>query len=362
MSTQDPMHRLHELLADAHLDQLTPEDRAELESLCARHDIDPDDEYAIGELILALDEADTDQAPLPPPLARANETRGRAVVAKDPDRAAVAASIAPDPKRPVALWLLAAACILIALTVGIYAATQIQQRDQALDARIAEIAMLEDRINANTRIIEQAKLAQAQLEQQLDDEQTRRLDIAQRLAEATSNLDAFRDRLASATANLEQTQEQLDEARLEIARYETPRDPAELAANRRKLLEVPDTVRLAWQPFDLPDSPAQLGDVQGDVVWNDELETGYLRFVGLPVNDPAKEQYQVWVIDERGMEQKVSGGVFNATDAGEVIVPIDPAIDVGRVAVFAITVENPGGTWVPDLSRRVVVAPRPDDG
>jgi hypothetical protein len=54
--------------------------------------------------------------------------------------------------------------------------------------------------------------------------------------------------------------------------------------------------------------------------------------------------------------------VFNASAAGEVIVPIDPGIDVGRVALFAITVENPGGTWVPDLQRRVVVAPRPDGG
>jgi anti-sigma-K factor RskA len=93
-------------------------------------------------------------------------------------------------------------------------------------------------------------------------------------------------------------------------------------------------------------------------VWNDQLQQGYLRFVGLRPNDPAVEQYQVWVIDERGDEQKVSGGVFNATAQGEVIVPIEPGIDVGRVALFAITIENPGGTWVPDLQRRVVVAPR----
>ena len=98
--------------------------------------------------------------------------------------------------------------------------------------------------------------------------------------------------------------------------------------------------------------------VGGDVVWNDTLQQGYLRFVGLEINDPTKEQYQVWVIDDRGMEQKVSGGVFNATADGEVIVPIEPGIDVGRVQVFAITVEEPGGIWVPDLKRRVVVAPR----
>lgn len=151
---------------------------------------------------------------------------------------------------------------------------------------------------------------------------------------------------------------ELDEAKLTIARFEAPEDPAVLAANRTKLLEVPDTIRVAWQPFDLPEKPAELKNITGDVVWNDKLQTGYLRFVGLKVNDPAIEQYQVWVIDERGMEQKVSGGIFNATAQGEVIVPIEPGIDVGRVALFAITIEKPGGTWVPDLQRRVVVAPR----
>ena len=358
----DPMSRLHELLADAQLDQLTPEDRAELESLCAHHNIDPDDDNALGELILALDESDQDQTPIPTHLARSIESRGRAIVAKDPDRAVVAASIAPEPKRPIAPWLLTAACILIALAIGIYASTQINQRDKALDARIAEIAQLEERINTNTRIIEQAKLAQTELESKLDDSFAQRVEIARQLAEATSDLESYQQRLANANADLNTTQDELDQARLAIAKYEAPQDPELLAQNRRKLLEVPDTIRVAWQPFDLPDSPAQLAGIQGDVVWNDELETGYLRFVGLPVNDPSKEQYQVWVIDERGMEQKVSGGVFNASNEGEVIVPIDPAIDVGRVAVFAITVENPGGTWVPDLSKRVVVAPRPADG
>ncbi len=170
------------------------------------------------------------------------------------------------------------------------------------------------------------------------------------LAEASEARLQLAEQLASATSDL-------DSARLAIARYEQPVDPEELKMNRQKLLEVPNTVRVAWQPFDLPDAPAEQQLVQGDVVWNNELQQGYLRFEGLAVNDPEIEQYQVWVIDERGMEQKVSGGVFNATADGEIFVPIEPGIDVGRVAVFAVTVEDPGGTWVPDLSRRVVVAP-----
>lgn len=155
-----------------------------------------------------------------------------------------------------------------------------------------------------------------------------------------------------------ETGKELDAAKLRIAMYEKPVDPATLQQNRTKLLEVPGTVRVAWKPFDLPNNPAEQGQVQGDVVWNDELQQGYLRFVGLKVNDPKAEQYQVWLIDERGMEQKVGGGVFNASADGEIVVPIAPGIDVGRVALFAITIEHPGGTWVPDLKRRVVVAPR----
>ncbi len=80
--------------------------------------------------------------------------------------------------------------------------------------------------------------------------------------------------------------------------------------------------------------------------------------MGLRPNDPSVEQYQIWVIDERGMEQKVSGGVFNASADGEIVVPINPSIDLRRVALFAVTIEEPGGTVVPSLKRRVVIAPR----
>ena len=143
---------------------------------------------------------------------------------------------------------------------------------------------------------------------------------------------------------------------------EAPEDPTVLAQRREQLLDVNGTIRVAWQPFEVPGLPdAEQPGVDGDVVWNDNLQQGFLRFKGLKVNDPSEEQYQVWVIDERGMEQKVSGGVFNATADGEIIVPIEPGIDVGNVQVFAITVEEPGGIWVPDLKRRVVVAPRGED-
>ncbi len=229
-------------------------------------------------------------------------------------------------------WLAAAAGIGAAVFIGISANQQAQLRGRDLAAS-----------REATRQAE-ARLAAA--------ESSAREALAAVQTEADS-------RLAQATQREQQLSQELEAAKLTIARYQEPVDPAVLQGDRRKLLSAPGTIRVAWAPFEVPNAaPAEQAGVQGDVVWNDTIKSGYLRFVGLKVNDPKVEQYQVWVIDERGMEQKVSGGVFNATAEGEVIVPIHPGIEVGRVALFAITIEKPGGTWVPDLKRRVVVAPR----
>jgi hypothetical protein len=67
-----------------------------------------------------------------------------------------------------------------------------------------------------------------------------------------------------------------------------------LQQNRIKLLEVPGSERLAWSPFNVEGmAAAEQANLQGDVVWNDELQSEYLRFVGLQPNDPSIEHYQV---------------------------------------------------------------------
>ncbi|UYV13387.1 MAG: anti-sigma factor [Phycisphaera sp.] len=250
----------------------------------------------------------------------------------------------PSRKTPWAL-LGIAAVLMVGAGIGLAVLTV------HLDGKNSRISELETQLASAKQQAEQNQTFLADLRQQLN-ARTGELSEAQTaLATADEERLELAERLALVTSDLES-------AELRIARYEEPVDPATLATNRQKLLDVPGTMRLAWSPFDLPDNPAEQRDVTGDVVWNEELEQGYLRFVGLDVNDPDVEQYQVWVIDDRGMEQKVSGGVFNATAEGEIIVPIDPALDIGRVALFAITVEEPGGIVVPDLRRRVVVAPR----
>lgn len=334
--TPTDRQRLRELLADLQLHQLSPEEHAELDDLTQRAGDDGELTDIVGHLLVAFDEAQPGPD-LPAHLRDRLVAGGESFLAQRPgDRA----------RGRIFPWLAAAAAILIGTGAIVVALVVIGGRDHALEGAQARIVELERRVADNAAILATARQRVTELESSLDSSrqelaaaESRSLDLAQQLADATSRL---------------------DEAQLTIAQYEKPQDPEVLRRDRELLLEVPDTIRIAWSPFDLGGAPPEQQGVQGDVVWNDKLEQGYLRFVGLEPNDPDKEQYQVWIVDERGMEQKVSGGVFNATAQGEVIVPIEPGIDVGRVRLFAVTVENPGGTWVPDLNRRVVVAPRGD--
>ncbi len=112
-----------------------------------------------------------------------------------------------------------------------------------------------------------------------------------------------------------------------------------------------DAVTLTWGDWDTP----EVAGVKGDVVWSESKQQGYLHFENLRTNDPTVEQYQLWIIDSRGMNQRISGAIFNGA-SGDVVIPIDPGIGVQGAAAFAVTIEKPGGTWVSDMTRRVVIA------
>lgn len=131
---------------------------------------------------------------------------------------------------------------------------------------------------------------------------------------------------------------------------------------------APDKISAEWGPFasldDKKEPPEQTG-VTGKVVWSESRQTGFITFKGLKPNDPRVEQYQLWIIDSRGINQRISGAIFNATPdpaTGEVIVPIEPRIAVDKAAIFALTIERPGGVWVSDVRRRVVLAALPKGG
>lgn len=98
--------------------------------------------------------------------------------------------------------------------------------------------------------------------------------------------------------------------------------------------------------------------VEGDVVWDPESQRGFLRLRGLPANDPSRTQYQLWVFDaQRDPKYPVDGGVFDVpAGAIETVVPIRVPLKVGQVALFAVTVERPGGVVVSGRERIVATA------
>lgn len=128
-------------------------------------------------------------------------------------------------------------------------------------------------------------------------------------------------------------------------------------------------LRYSWTPTD---DPAVVGDVTGELVWDEATDQGYMTISGLDVNDPDDYQYQLWIFDATrplnelpqfagpfdGLltQRPIDGGVFDITSTGEVIIPIDPKLLVKQGVAFAVTVERPGGVVVSDRSRVPLLA------
>lgn len=135
--------------------------------------------------------------------------------------------------------------------------------------------------------------------------------------------------------------------------------PTDVASPRAQLAilraKADDTREATWSDWSLNGEPPKVAGVGGEVVWSDHEQKGVLRFCGLPPCEAGK-RYQVWIVDaERGFEQRISGAVFDGGD-GEVYVPVTPQIPVRKAQAFAVTIESADGTWVSDMSRRVVIA------
>lgn len=124
---------------------------------------------------------------------------------------------------------------------------------------------------------------------------------------------------------------------------------------RQQLAAKPSVVRRNWTATS---EPAARG-AKGDVVWDPETQQGYVRFSGLAVNDPRKQQYQLWIFDAaRGDKYPVDGGVFDIPPnaQGEVVVPIQARLPVRDAAMFAVTLERAGGVVVSEREHIVVLA------
>lgn len=117
--------------------------------------------------------------------------------------------------------------------------------------------------------------------------------------------------------------------------------------------EASDAVVLEWMR--LEDAWGQ--QAEGDVVWSDERQEGYMRFRALERNEPTAAQYQLWIFDSsRPDSPPVDGGVFDIVGSAEQVVPIDAALEVDHAYQFAITLERPGGVVVSSQERLLLLA------
>ena len=82
-----------------------------------------------------------------------------------------------------------------------------------------------------------------------------------------------------------------------------------------------------------------------------------MRFRNLPVNQPTREQYQLWIFSKNQDDATpIDGGVFDVDAEGEVIVPIDAKLRADDVYLFAVTIEKPGGVVVSSRGRLPLLA------
>jgi len=140
-----------------------------------------------------------------------------------------------------------------------------------------------------------------------------------------------------------------------VAEAPPPPLPPTPAEERSELLaEAGDSLEIEWAATEDPDAQG----AGGDVVWSNTRQAGYMRFEGLPTNDPTEAQYQLWIFDEERDERyPVDGGVFDVPPSGEVVVPIRAKLPVDEPTLFAITLEPPGGVVVSSRERLLLVAP-----
>ena len=117
---------------------------------------------------------------------------------------------------------------------------------------------------------------------------------------------------------------------------------------------APDVELASWTPVPKVEGFQQ---VSGDVVWSDQKQAGYMRFTGLPANDPSRETYQLWIFEEnQGDKTPIDGGTFDVSASGEVIVPITARLKARNPKMFAVTVEKPGGVVVSDRKKIAAIA------
>lgn len=136
--------------------------------------------------------------------------------------------------------------------------------------------------------------------------------------------------------------------------YDSASKPSQLITEEARDLLARDAIDLLRVPFaGLPG----FEDVGGELIWSDARQEGYMTLTNLPVNDPTRNQYQLWIVDPSRDEKPVDGGVFNVLpDQSAALIPIRNPVAVSRPQAFLITLEKPGGVVVSDQKVKVALA------
>ncbi|MCW1913253.1 anti-sigma factor [Luteolibacter sp. GHJ8] len=125
-----------------------------------------------------------------------------------------------------------------------------------------------------------------------------------------------------------------------LRQNENPPKRPTAAENREALLREGKLVLR----LDFNGTEGAFADVQGEVVWSDSRQEGYLTLSHLPSNNPLESQYQLWIVDPSRDELPVDGGVFDIrSSSGPTIISIDAKLPVHAPAAFVVTREKPGG-------------------
>lgn len=141
-----------------------------------------------------------------------------------------------------------------------------------------------------------------------------------------------------------------------LALYRWTNRPLNPATLRDRLLaSAGDLVRASWSPTQDP----LAGKLSGDVLWSSARQEGYMRFRSLASNDSRRSQYQLWIFDSTRADwqvKPVDGGVFDVSPGEEIVIPIAAKLEVRRAALFAVTLEAPGGVVVSEREHLLAMA------
>jgi hypothetical protein len=121
----------------------------------------------------------------------------------------------------------------------------------------------------------------------------------------------------------------------------------------RALALEPGSIVVSLESARDPVAPA----LDGEVVFNPARREGVMRIEGgLPANDPAAAQYQLWILDaDRDERYPVEALLFDAPAGSPLELRFRPRLAVHRPRMVLLTMEPRGGVVVSSRERLLAI-------